>query len=191
MGDHSNEVAIKKVKRNLVEMLNNLVEDSDRDADKRVKTGQRQLADNSASILTNTVLDQKPSALGVLPCRVSQQSLDGRGRAQRAMRVDGIKVNFRPWHITWISANGKAPVDNNNAVEYSHRCHQENCVEPSHGVWESGATNKDRWSCRTCSHIILPNGKCVQLCGHNPCCLVPVTLTSWDDPRVVDLPLTK
>ncbi len=142
-----------------------------------------QIARNARSILEACVEDCTVTVLGQLPCQISTGSLDGRGRAQRAMRVPTFtgqdKTNFRPWHITWIDLNGEAPVD----LQYSHRCHNENCCEPSHGLWESDAQNKERWSCRICSHLVLPDGKRFCICPHSPCCFRPLVVEAWNDPR--------
>jgi hypothetical protein len=50
--------------------------------------------------------------VGHVECKITTVSRDGRGRAQRAMRGSGSdKTNYRPWHITWINANGPAPLN--------------------------------------------------------------------------------
>lgn len=158
---------------NLVDVLNQMYD---------VRT--KQLKDNAASVIANAVKVENTEVLGFKACLISTNSIDGRGRAQRAMRVPELtsqeKVNFRPWHITWISANGHAPLQ----LQYSHRCNQENCVEESHGVWESDGANKSRWSCRNCSHVILPDDCIIRVCSHDPCCIVPLHIASWDDVRV-------
>jgi len=149
----------------------------------------KQLKDNAASILAAAVRNDRPVPLGYKPCYICTNSVDGRGRCQRAMRVPDLtgqeKVNFRPWHITWIAANGHAPLH----LQYSHRCNQENCAEESHGLWETDVANKARWSCRICSHLILPDGRIIRICPHEPCCLVPLQLDTWDDPRFVRPPV--
>lgn len=167
---------------NLLEVLNTMYSDT---------VGRQQLSRNAKSILDSCVADDSVVILGQLPCRITTQSIDGRGRAQRAMRVPTFtkgqkKTNFRPWHITWIDANGEAPV---NRLQYSHRCHNQNCCEESHGLWESDVRNKERWSCRTCSHLILPDGRVYCICPHEPCCLRPLIVKDWDDPRFVNLPV--
>lgn len=149
-----------------------------------------QLESNANSILTKARIENElVKVFGLGPCLVSTQSLDGRGRAQRAMRVPAFtngkdKVNFRPWHVTWINANGPAPL----GKQYSHRCHVENCVQHMHGTWEPDKDNKDRWSCRGCSHLILPDDRVIRICPHEPCCVRPLKIDSWDDQRFVQLP---
>jgi hypothetical protein len=91
------------------------------------------------------------------------------------------KINFRPWHIVWISQNGIAPLKK----QYSHRCHQENCVNPIHGVWEDDYYNKDRNGCKSVSHIIMPDESIIQICPHNPCCLTPIYIKSWNDDKFI------
>ena len=155
-----------------------------RSSDKRVKSNKEQLLNAAKDILYKATACESVTALKVSPCLLSTASVDGRGRAQRAMRVNGRRFNFRPWHITWIAENGAAP----EQLQYSHRCHNENCVEPSHGLWETDLENKARWSCRVCSHLILPNKKCLALCTHKPCCYRPKVVETWADECIVKLP---
>ena len=35
------------------------------------------------------------------------------------------------------------------------------------------------------SHLILPDGVCLTLCSHTPCCLSGRLIASWDDPIVL------
>lgn len=161
----------KCARRTLVEVLNDLSGAAEKVGTQR-KCGADQLADNAASILEKCIDGDGVSraVIGSRPCRVATLSKDGRGRCQRAMRVDGKKFNFRPTHIVWIAANGPAPT----GKQYSHRCHEENCCEPTHGVWETDAENKSRNACRTCSHVVLSGGRILVVCPHEPACLVPV-----------------
>jgi hypothetical protein len=179
----------EKKNLNLIVVLNQMVDQENapgQSLDCRTKSGHQQLQDNAKSILAKARLDNRVTVLGLKPCLISTLSLDGRGRAQRSMRVSGgQKSNFRPWHITWIAENGEAPL----GLQYSHRCHNGNCVEPSHGTWEADTVNKDRWSCRGASHVVLPDGKCICICPHNPTCYRPLAVNSWADERFVNLPL--
>lgn len=115
------------------------------------------------------------------PCIICTSSLDGRGRSQRSIRVYGKKINFRPWHIMWIAINNKFAPTN---LQYSHRCHNENCINPDHGLWETDQLNKDRNGCKNTSHVILPDDRVIQVCPHNPPCLTPVHIKDWNDKRV-------
>jgi hypothetical protein len=170
----------KHSKLNLVEVLNDMY-----------NTKHEKLQNNAESIIkaAKEVDNGGLVLLGHSPCLITNLSLDGRGRAQRSIRVPDLtgqeKTNFRPWHIVWIRTNGPAP----NSLQYSHRCNQENCVESTHGVWETDITNKSRWSCRVCSHLILPDSRIIRICPHQPCCLVPIILKTWDDPRFVQAPV--
>jgi hypothetical protein len=142
------------------------------------KSGSLQLKDNAKSI-TESCVALGAAELGEIaakPCSVSTASKDGRGRCQRSMRVGGEKINFRPWHVVWVATNGPAPP----GLQYSHRCHNGNCCEPTHGEWEDDATNKNRNSCRTCSHVVLPSGRIILLCPHKPPCLTPVVVSEGD-----------
>ncbi|TPX55934.1 hypothetical protein SpCBS45565_g08477 [Spizellomyces sp. 'palustris'] len=87
--------------------------------------------------------------------------------------------------LTVTKSHGMAPL----GLQYSHRWHNGNCVEPSHGIWEADAPNKARWSCREASHIVLPDGRCLCICSHSPSCYRPVVVNSWTDERFVNLPL--
>ncbi|KAK9427106.1 hypothetical protein V1505DRAFT_318132 [Lipomyces doorenjongii] len=151
--------------------------------------GNQQIINNAMNIVKNSTPfnAQHLEQLNELPCLLSSQSLDSRGRPQRSMRVivDGTprKINFRAYHITWMAANG--PILPDNPPQYSHRCHQPLCVEPTHGVWESDVGNKDRNRCSAHSHIFFQEHMLV-LCPHTPCCLTPLTL-STSDSRVVPL----
>jgi hypothetical protein len=114
-------------------------------------------------------------------CWTCTGSEDSRGRVRLSLRYingngDQRKNQFAPWHIVWLCMNDRnltIPLD----LQYSHRCHTTNCVNPRHGVWETDLQNKSRNSCRTASHLIVRDaagGLCVYtLCPHNPCCLRP------------------
>lgn len=166
---------VRKDKKQLVPVLNKIF-----------KEKRDQLSRNAISIIKACEVDSTVAILGVSPCLITTLSLDSRGRAQRSMRVPHFtgqeKTNFRPWHITWIDKNGVAPVE----LQYSHRCHNENCCEESHGLWETDQNNKFRWSCRLCSHLLLPNGRIFKICPHEPCCLKPLIVDSWADPRFIN-----
>jgi hypothetical protein len=153
------------------------------------KDGKQQIIDNSISILNGATSfnAQRLTLLQEKPCKISTLSLDSRGRPQRSMRVklndESKKVNFRPYHLTWMAANETIP--SNTLLQYSHRCHQPCCVEPTHGVWEIDIDNKNRNKCVNCSHVIF-NNQLITLCPHNPTCLTPQMITN-DDTRVVQL----
>lgn len=168
-------------KRNLLEFLCDLYAD-EKPASGLFKSGRQQVQDNAKDILSKCSI-QRASVLEILgasPCKVTTLSVDGRGRAQRAMRVDGRKINFRPWHICWIAKYGITEAVN---LQYSHRCHEENCCEASHGVWEDDKSNKSRNACRSASHALMPDGSILLLCKHIPPCLTPVQI-GLNDGRV-------
>lgn len=169
-------------KMDLLGVLNAMYRDTLKtSADGRRKTGREQIEEAAGSLRMKAEESKsnQPELLGEQPCRISTCSVDGRGRAQRSIRVDGTKRNFRPWHIVWIDKYGEAP----SGLQYSHRCHEENCIEPTHGVWESDPLNKARWACGRCSHLILPDGTSVRICDHSPHCLRPFVVKDWDDSR--------
>lgn len=147
--------------------------------------GQRKLLSSSDDILGKCEMRNfRLTTIGAIPCRVSVNSKDGRGRCQRAMYWEPQKKsNFRPWHITWIATYGLAPV----GLQYSHRCHEENCCEPTHGIWEDDVTNKSRNKCQTCSHVVLPSGQIVLCCLHVPACLRPIILQAGDSRLFLNL----
>ena len=115
-----------------------------------------------------------PAPLGFAPCKISLLSRDSRGRAQKMVRFgETSRVNFRPWHVAWIH-RVRIPIP--AGLQYSHRCNNENCIEPTHGRWETDEYNKARWSCRAASHVLTPGEAgivCYRTCPHSPCCLVP------------------
>ncbi len=113
--------------------------------------------------------------LGEKECTIFDASLDSEARAQRSIRTrvrvyfsiwttnskltnkpifvkDGKKKNFNPRHVMWLATYGTLPLDGN--LQYSHRCHNGNCVEPTHGVWENSVQNNQRNYCQTGSHVI-------------------------------------
>lgn len=152
------------------------------------KTGRQQIEDNAKSILKNcTILDTDMNQARYIikhrRCKVSNLSLDTRGRAQRKMRLgpdDTNRRNFRPWHITWMAKYGSnIPIDQ-GPIEYIHRCHENNCCEPKHGYWGTSAQNKATNDCRTASHIVLQleNGeyRIKKICPHKPSCSRPVII---------------
>jgi len=159
----------------------------------RTKTNKQTLIDASNACLFATIILNNPSMLilGHNECRISTLSQDTRGRAQKSIRFyfnedDKIrKNNYRPWHVVWIATNES--IIENTTLQYSHRCHNENCCESTHGIWETDEQNKNRNRCRNCSHLILPDGTIIQLCPHEPFCLTPIRLESWDDGRITSV----
>jgi hypothetical protein len=153
------------------------------------KSGRQQLQDNCDAILNDSVAPgdcQRALLCGGAEwtCTISGASRDTRGRARKTIRTkhlssDGLsvkKAHFRPWHIVWlVKSAAPLPV---GEEQYSHRCHNENCVNYRHGVWESDGMNKSRDDCRSGSHVILLDdaspAKVITLCPHQPCCLRPV-----------------
>lgn len=167
---------MEKEKMCLLDVLCAMYGDEKARSTEREKSGRQQLQDNAADVLAKCQSKDadRMESLGEHPCRITTLSVDGRGRAQRAMRVQGRKINFRPWHICWVAKHG-APAD--CTLQYSHRCHEENCCESGHGVWEDDKTNKSRNECRAGSHVILPDGRILLICKHTPPCLTPVLFT--------------
>jgi hypothetical protein len=159
--------------------------------DGRKKSGRRQLFDNAMQIIDTSVLFGDIDAfiiLGSSCCMNSTQSLDGRGRPQKDIRVGDQKLRVRPWHLTYLLYNGSLPLA--PGLQYSHRCHNELCVNDSHGVWETDIQNKNRNMCQSASHVIIkPLKMLITLCKHEPCCLVPIVIRSLDDPRIKNINL--
>jgi hypothetical protein len=171
--------------RCLVEILNKMYADDSPVIGNNLKSGRQKVKDNAISILNSAQIGRK-DRIAKYPCLICTLSLDGRGRCQRSIRVESKKkINFRPWHITWIAANGPAPV----GLQYSHRCHHENCVEPTHGVWEKDVENKSRNTCKNCSHVFLPDQstKAIRLCFHSPCCLTSKDVSMNEFPKWIDI----
>lgn len=167
-----------KEKRDLIQILNNLYLSEENTGENKSKSGRNKLKSCATSIIQGCkVQPGGATLLGKRPCLISTLSLDGRGRSQRKMRIGTNPINFRPWHITWISQNGPAPL----ALQYSHRCNTTNCVEPSHGCWETDQENKSRHNCKSGSHLLFPDGKIFQLCTHTPCCYTPERILSNDN----------
>jgi hypothetical protein len=97
------------------------------------------------------------------------------------------QINFKSYHITWVAWAGE---DIPAGLQYSHRCHQPTCIEPSHGTWETDEENKDRNRCKGSSHIILSHQAiAITLCDHSPepCLSAAPEIVSGDDPRIVPL----
>ena len=168
----------------------------------RPQTGGRQMiAANAKSVRDAAEVwvphQQEPMLeLGLKPCLLSRNSRDGSGRPQFSMRVrpglvEGFggkegKANFRPHHVAWMDGTPEGrplPLDDRR-LQYSHRCHNGDCVEESHGVWETDRENKSRNYCQNGSHVFLPDGHVIVICPHSLPCLVGVRIDSWDDPRV-------
>ena len=151
------------------------------------QAGFQKVCDAAASLTREAIKETSPLLHPFFEdegiCLICTSSLDSSGRAQRSMRLFLMKRNFRPWHITWIAHfNTEAP----EGLQYSHRCHNGNCINPRHGFWETDQANKDRNSCRSGSHVILPDDKIILLCPHEPTCLTPVHIFNWDDKRVLN-----
>jgi len=159
--------------------------------------GQRKnLIDSAARIQTkveNISIKAKTKAklLSILldkelkPCKISTYSKDGRGRAQMQLRKIAGGGHYRPWHIAWMAAKNTSIPSGalTGKVEYSHRCHNENCVEPTHGIWESSRKNKSRWKCTKAAFVVLPNSTSIRLCKHSKCCLTVKHIQKETDPR--------
>jgi len=176
---------------NLIELLNWMYDDHVVYPGRTISRHQ-QLLDAGESIYrgTDPFMDDTcfpVYCLGHEPCRIRNASPDGRGRSQFSMRVympewDSVfRKQFRPWHVRWVAKNGSV---HDTSLQYSHRCHNTNCIADGHGVWETDRENKNRDGCRSCSHVILPDGTVIKVCKHKPCCLRPVLVKSWQDPRV-------
>jgi len=123
------------------------------------------------------------------PCKLANCSKDSKGQYQYTFRIPHLAdvrpsgLRIRPWHLTWIGTYGMAPL----GLTYSHLCPFSDCVEPSHGVWESDIVNKSRNYCKAAAQVILPNGKMITICPHVPRCVNPLIIVNWDDPRVSQL----
>ena len=154
------------------------------------KSGEDQIKDNARDILGKSIIqtNQPAEVLGLGPCMISTASLDGRGRPVRSMRVTAneqaaIKREFRAYHVTWVAEFGVIP---DITLQYSHRCHNELCVNPKHAVWESDLENKSRNMCRQHSHLRLPNAATIRLCPHLLPCISPAPdIDDWQDERVL------
>ena len=164
-------------------------------AGKPGKSGRQQIEDNAEDLLSKAAVTENVAAafLGLKPCLESTASTDGRDRPVRSMRVritnggPEIKREFRAYHVTWVSEYGQIP---DTTLQYSHRCHNGKCVEPTHGTWDTDQENKARNACQSHSHLQLPNGAFIQLCPHTPICLSAAkAIETWHDPRVVRPPL--
>ena len=125
------------------------------------------------------------------PCQISTAGVR-KGRPTHGIwwtNLDGQRVrkNFRSYHITWAAEYGRIPSHNLN-LQYSHRCHKNDCVEARHGVWEGESRNIGRNACVGRSHLVLPDGTCILQCTHDPPCLSAKVIESWEDPMVVRRP---
>lgn len=81
----------------------------------------------------------------------------------------------------YVARRGPAPLH----LQYSHRCHSENCINLNHGIWEVDQMNKNRAGCRSGSHLVLPDETVICLCKHDPPCLTPIYIPDWSDSRIV------
>jgi len=153
---------------------------------------ERQLLTEAAERLLSSAHPPPPdnewlmASIGQLPCKPANCSKDGKGQYQYTFRVPHLAdirpqgLRMRPWHITWVGTYGMAPI----GLTYSHRCPIHNCVEPSHGVWETDVANKSRNYCKTAAQVGLPDGTLVTVCPHVPCCLNLVLVVALDDRRL-------
>lgn len=136
----------------------------------------QQLQNMYNDIMSTTTYEKEVEmyAIGENPCRVVHPILTSsswscpKDRWLYHTPVAGITCMFQPYHIPWIKRNGKAPV---RWLQASHRCHNGNCVEPTHLRWETAKANESREKCRNCSHLVLQNGDVHVICPHNPPCL--------------------
>ena len=164
-------------------------------AGKPGKSGRQQIEDNAEDLLSKADVRENVAAafLDLKGCLESTASTDGRDRPARSMRVrvanggPEIKREFRAYHVTWVAAYGQIP---DTTLQYSHRCHNGKCVEPTHGTWDTDQENKARNACQNHSHLQLPNGAFIQLCPHSPPCLSAArAIETWQDARVIQPPL--
>lgn len=155
------------------------------------KSGFRQITDNSNSIWRSAVersIGYQLWSMGEYHCSLSNFSLDSNQRPQRKMRVilppetNERFISPKAYHVTWCQANPDQALNPN--LDYSHRCHNKTCVEPTHGVWETVPQNNSRNKCQGGSHVFLPNGRYLLLCPHDPSCLVAIQIPTYDDPRL-------
>ena len=76
-------------------------------------------------------------------------------------------VDMQRMHVhraVYYLHNGQSPADDEGSnTEISHLCHTPLCIEPSHLVRESHATNQERIHCKA-------QGRCTK--NHEPACLL-------------------
>lgn len=163
--------------------------------DHGVKCGRERLIDACNYILDRCTLDvSRPFGPGALmgddmwDCWIAHIHADAKGRSRLSIRWNFTgaayderhKAHFRPWHVVWIvmSAEHRIP----RGKSYSHLCHNECCVNPRHGVWETIGYNINRNFCQTASHVVVQHSDNVayvyRVCPHEPPCLRPVVVSA-------------
>ena len=140
---------------------------------RRPKSGRQVIESAAAAILAAAAPLPNPSAarLGLGPCLLGKgtgkKGEAGRPRKQLTGAVEpgGAMKQFvaMEYHVTWTAANSRPP-PSVPGQQFSHRCHEPRCVEPSHGCWEMEGPNKARDVCRV--------GTAGRPCPHVPVCLV-------------------
>jgi hypothetical protein len=167
----------------------------DERTDHGVKNGRARLKDACEYILDHCSVDlERPCTPSVLfnddawDCWMCYIHVDKKGRCRMSIRWNFTgaaydkrnKAHFRPWHIVWIVLSSDHKIPRNKS--YSHLCHNDCCVNPRHGAWETIGDNIQRNFCQTASHLIVtwPDGdvRVWTLCPHTPPCLRPVRLPS-------------
>ena len=160
----------------------------------------REICKEVKSPVKYTVNDTASRLIGCKPCRVSTFSKDSRGRAQKSVKLAlkgktaTTRVDFRPWHLAYAYVGVDKETKNDvwrtipEGLEWSHRCIEENCIEVTHGLWETSEQNKDRWSCRNAAQVIV-DGSVHMLCRHQPPCLNPKVIETGSADHAVHLPI--
>ncbi|KAI0873580.1 hypothetical protein GGS24DRAFT_501604 [Hypoxylon argillaceum] len=135
-----------------------------RAGERRRKSGPEMITSAATKILTAAT----PSpflAAAAAPCLLAPLgAVENRGRPSHSLTIpaDGDlqprQFQAAAYHVTWCARANQPPPG--GRVEYSHRCHQKRCVEPTHGVWETRAENRSREACRVvggagCGHNLL------------------------------------
>jgi hypothetical protein len=170
---------------------------------KPTKAGMLQIRDKASKILEKARAEPNPvaSSLGLGDCLLVEPADRNRFNIRPCERISATLGNrahhghwFLSYHITWVAANGVPPLGAGTGSQYSHRCHRGWCVEPRHGVWETGPVNRARNVCAAGrSHYLLegsPNGRYLVRwnCTHDPPCLAGTVVEKMEHPNITALP---
>lgn len=141
--------------------------EGDETAGRRRISGRQKIINKAARALDRATSYANPLAesLGLGPCLVDHGAAISRCRpiayfeihARSGKAKDKRNRTAMLYHVTWCAARNQPPPI---GLEFSHLCHNSNCIEAKHGHWETSAANRRRNGCK--------GGKG---CEHSPACI--------------------
>jgi hypothetical protein len=134
---------------------------------------EQKLSDAAWGVLDNA--EPTPDPTGIVECWLLEPGMKGVSRNKKYANTFKLRVgtSTRLAHRVVYEYYNYFEID--KALDVSHLCHNENCVNPFHLVQESHHDNMKR---QRCLGWILNDGKLIKVCNHDPPCKVITVLNN-------------